>query len=252
MKKQIWMLVLALISSGIISLGARAESDFHTLIENGITVPSSGALSDSEALLTYGNGAFCSATFLSPRTLITAGHCAAASITVSIMKPGGGFYAVRSMRVIRHPNFQNYKDRYGMTIIKNDMTIIQLAQPFPTPVRTVTLAQFPAGQWAQVTDVGYGFRRLNSGAKVLRWGTMQGHLETIGQFGDRVGLEQRNSNNQNVCPGDSGGAVLLGDQNSRYLVAVHSLANGCTQGRSTGASSELVWPAQAWIKSLTI
>ncbi|MGZ3694737.1 MAG: trypsin-like serine protease [Bdellovibrionota bacterium] len=252
MKHIYWLFALAISLASPLTLPtAQAEGDYQVLIENGNGVPASGALSDSVALLTYGNGSFCSASFLSPRTLITAGHCFANSIIVNVMKPGGGFYQVRSMRVIRHPGFQNYTDKYGMAIIRNDLSIIQLAQPFPVPVRTVSIAGFPAGQWGQVTDVGYGFRNGHTGGMTLRWGTMQGHLQSIGQFGGRVGLEQRKSNGQNVCPGDSGGAVLYGDQNSRSLVAVHSLANGCG-AHSTGASSELVWPAYAWIHSLIL
>lgn len=226
----------------------QANGGYRILIENGNGVSPVASLASTVALLTYGNGSFCSASFLSSRTLITAGHCASGNITVNVMNPKGGYYKARAMRVYTHPQYQNYRDRYGMTIIHNDLAIVQLAQPFPAPVRTVSLAAFPANQAAQVTDVGYGFRYGHTGGMILRWGRMLGRLSTVGQFDGRVGLNQSKINGQNVCPGDSGGAVLFGNENSRELVAVHSLANGCTD-HSTGASSELVWPARAWIQA---
>lgn len=220
---------------------------YSVLIENGNGVAPGSNLASTVALLTYGNGSFCSASFLSSRTLITAGHCASGNITVNVMNPRGGYYKVRAMRVYAHPQFRNYRDRYGMTMIQNDLAIVQLAQPFPAPIRTVTLSGFPSG-YAPVTDVGYGFRYGNTGGMTLRWGQMQGHLAGVGQFDGLQGLVQTKVNGQNVCPGDSGGAVLLGGTDSRYLVAVHSLANGCTT-HSTGASSQLVWPHRAWIQA---
>lgn len=254
MKKLMRFALASLMLGALTAPLARADG-YSLLIENGNPISRSAALASTVAMLTYGGGSFCSASFLTNRTLITAAHCYAANLTVNVPKPGGGYYQARSARVIKHPQYSNVRDRYGMVIIRNDLAIIQLAKPFPAPVRTVTLAAFPdlpTGQWAQVTDVGYGFNRRNSGGMTLRWGTMLGRKQEIGQFDDRVGLEQRNTRNQNVCPGDSGGAVLYGNNTSRHLVAVHSLANGCGTGRSTAASSELVWPARNWIRSLTL
>ncbi|MGE3263425.1 MAG: trypsin-like serine protease [Bacteriovoracia bacterium] len=239
-----------------ISAASADASDFRSLIENGNGVPRGGALASTVAMLTYGNGSFCSASFLSPQTLITAGHCAAGvrpgSMTVSVMNPRGGYYKAKAVSLAVHPEYSNRRDQYGITIIRNDLAIIQLSTPFPAPVRPVALSAFPqldSGKWIPVTDVGYGFHNGHTGGMTLRWGKMLGQLQAIEQFDGRVGLEQKNSHQQNVCPGDSGGAVLLGSESSRALVAIHSLGNGCGSGPSTGASSELVWPARNWIRA---
>ena len=225
-------------------------------IENGNELGAVAPLAHTVALLRFGTGGgFCSASFLSSRTLLTAGHCLSGvnprAVSVNVLNPNGGWIRVTASATAVHPGYRNYKGTYGQTMIHNDLALVQLAQPFPVPVRTVELAAFPddrAQEWYPVFDVGYGYEYAKGGGLVLRWGQMNGRLATINQFGNRVGIEQRVTNqNQNVCPGDSGGAVLFGGIQSRQIVAVHSLSNGCGSNPSTSASSELVWPARDWI-----
>lgn len=238
------------------ALPETARADASVFIENGNEVPPLGTLTQTVALLAFPGGGFCSASFLSSRTLLSAAHCftrsGRPSVTVNVVGDNGRWVKTPVSSVQVHPQYSNRRGQYGQTLIRNDLAIVQLDRPFPHPVRTVTLAPptpgMLAGTWETVTDVGYGFEAERRGSRVLRWGAMSAIVERIGQFENRDGLRQRKTTaNQNVCSGDSGGAVFIGGSDSRRQVAVHSLADGCRYG-SRGASSELVWPARAWIQ----
>ena len=238
----------------LFSGGARA--DFRPMIENGTPVKRAEDLARTVALVQFKNGAICSSSFLSPRTLITAGHCAenrkAGDMMIAVQNANGSWEQRALAKLILHPQY-SHKVKGDEHTMRNDLAIIQLVSPFSFPIRTVNLSApgtvMAAGNWQAVTDVGYGYVKPGSGGSVLRRGSMVGRVKSIPQFDNRLGVQQvKTSANQNACPGDSGGAVLLGGPDSRNLISVHSLADGCTS-QSTVTYSEMVWPARTWIQA---
>jgi secreted trypsin-like serine protease len=234
-----------------------ARADYRPFIENGTEVGRAEPLARTVALVQFKGGGHCSSSFLSPRTLLTAGHCAenrkAGDIMIALQNANGSWEQRAAARLVSHPQYSHRVNAAGEHVFRNDVAIVQLAQPFSFAVRTVALsppgAVMAKGEWQEITDVGYGYVRPNSGGSVLRRGSMVGRVKTIGQFDGRAGLEQyKNDANQNVCPGDSGGPVLLGASDSRKAIAVHSMADGCTD-ESKLTYSELLWPARAWIQA---
>jgi len=226
-------------------------------IENGIVVGRGDPLTRTVALLQFKNGGWCSSSFLSARTLLTAGHCAekraAGDLLVAVQNANGSWEQRALKRLTLHPGFSHVVNEAGEHIFKNDLAIAEIVSPFSFAVNTVKIAAPSAamakGNWEAVTDVGYGFSGPNSGGSVLRRGSMVGRVAKLKQLSGREGREQnRTSAAQNACPGDSGGAVLLGKINERQQIAVHSMADGCT-AESTLTYSELLYPAREWIQS---
>jgi secreted trypsin-like serine protease len=239
-----------------LSLPLTAKADIPQIfVENGTPISKASPLARTVALMRFKKGGFCSSSFLSSRTLLTAGHCAenhrAEDFTVMAVSADGKWEEQAASGLVNHPSYQHYKNSHG-DILLNDVAIIQLARPFSFSVRTVSLTAptkpLTSGQSSAITDVGYGYNRTGGGGgMVLRYGSMAARLSPIDQFNGAPGLEHsKTSADQNVCPGDSGGPVLLGGTGSREQVAVHSLADGCTTDSSV-AFSTLVWPYRNWI-----
>ncbi|RZA09419.1 MAG: S1 family peptidase [Proteobacteria bacterium] len=236
-------------------LASPARGDFKPFIENGTPVARTEALAQTVAMVQFKGGGWCSATFLSSRTLLTAGHCAekkrAADLTITLQNKNGSWEQRAASALTAHPQYSHRVGWDKTHYIRNDVAIIQLATPFSFKVRTVKLTQAPtlmaAGQWQAITDAGYGYAKPSAEGAVLRRGSMEGRVTAIEAFEQRLGLDQRkNAANQNACPGDSGGPVFLGDASSLQQLAVHSMADGCTDD-SKLTYSELLWPLRPWI-----
>lgn len=66
-------------------------------------------------------------TLIHPTWILTAAHVATALSTEKTIEFSDTSYAIQ--KIIIHPNFRGYSDDGDMTSVKNDMALIQLAQP---------------------------------------------------------------------------------------------------------------------------
>jgi len=140
----------------LISLKSFAGVDI--LVENGDTIPASAPLAQSVPLLHFSSGGFCSGSFLSKRTILTAGHCLkgmrASRVTVNVMNNRGGWTSVRATSLVMHPGY-SARTVNGVTVIRDDIALVQLSSDFPAPVRLMALSAPNGlnGAWGYVTDV---------------------------------------------------------------------------------------------------
>ncbi len=220
-------------------------------IENGNDLPYGSPVARSAALLVFNGGGFCSSSFLSSRTLLSAGHClkGVSAGGVKVQLPTANGWLVLDVAEVRvHPGYRLRYDKNGDAILRDDIAIVQLVKPAPVAVRPYALTAPPSARGFAVTDIGYGYEHQGGGGMLLRYGRMQGEIKKLYGLENQPGVYQtKTSADENVCPGDSGGPVLLGNLDSRNIIAVHSLADGC-QTESTNAQSTLVWPYKAWIQ----
>ncbi len=143
----------------------------------------------------------CTATLIAPNVAITAAHCvsyqtreqAGAYDNFTVDRANG---RARSFVVER---FRSFASEVGA----QDIALLRLAQPVPPDVASpTTLATRPASRGEQVTIFGYGCteRRTESGSFTKRKFTFD--------FGPSA----------NLCPGDSGGPVVMGTTGPLVLI----------------------------------
>lgn len=222
-------------------------------VENGDTVAASSALQRSVALLRLSSGSLCSASFLTPKVLVTAAHCTykntAAQSQVRVRDSNGKWYASPIARFITHPQF-SLKKVNSSTFVKNDIALVVINTTFPFPVRplkigsTGNMSSIPRS----VTVAGYGKYSPAGGSGTLRTGEMTGVVDTLNQFEGRQGILMVPNSDQVVCPGDSGGPVINGSSSSTTIIGVHSLSNGCKNSSSASSLSEIIYNYRAWIQ----
>lgn len=182
---------------------------------------------------TGGPGPFCTGTLISPRVVVTAGHCTYKSPAAFVWfdeqldfrKPP----AAIGMPVT-HPDFQ--EDRQVPNT--GDLGVVLLNRP----IAMSTYGQLPAEgsldsfsrqkgkQELGVTLVGYGLQSLVGPAFARMTGKAQ--IRNINSNNVReYGLQTSNSRGNGTggsgtCEGDSGGPILLGDSN--VIIGVNSWA----------------------------
>ncbi|MBI3504193.1 MAG: trypsin-like serine protease [Proteobacteria bacterium] len=223
-------------------------------VENGDEVGPDDPIARTMAMLTVGRDGYCSATFLSPRTLLTAAHClygenpANMRVQVSV----DSLFEVVPVRSINpHPSYRSTGEPSHLY----DIGIIQLGRDFPLKARPARLAspeELEGRGTSDMTVAGYGrgFAGGRGGARVLRVGRIVGAV-----MGDQRRVVERVDprRGQNACKGDSGGALLVGGPDSTALLGVHS--RGARNANCVGAPAEkrfgisvLVWPFKDWIE----
>jgi V8-like Glu-specific endopeptidase len=188
---------------------------------------------DAVVALTVGGEEFCSGTLVSPRTVITAGHCLRETgyvpqdIEVAFGTTVGGATTVLGCTAGgAHPSW--YVDDDGAPI--HDVAYLTLDHDAPvSPVawRSTALPDL-VGQSVRLVGYGVTSARRQSGS-----GTRRTVLETIADQ-DRRFLYYGNGET-GTCQGDSGGPMFLDGDGAPVLIAVTSYGDrSCVElGAST-------------------
>jgi V8-like Glu-specific endopeptidase len=254
-RTKVLLALLCLLPNTTFARTPSSHSTKQSRVENGDTVALDNSLHQSVVMVIFGAG-LCSASFLSDKVLVTAGHCTSEAklgeTRVYVRDQTGKLFYTPASKITTHPDYKIQQTFQG-TYVQNDVGVIEIDTAFPFPVRPLKIGSidYLRTTEANVTVAGYGLNTATGGTQTLRTGTMRATVLNIPNFYNRDGVYMVPLVDQIVCPGDSGGAVLKGTPSSTTLLAVNSLSNGCKKlGARGNSSSEILSQHLAWIRTV--
>jgi len=145
-------------------------------------------------LLDGGGVGLCSGTVISPRHVLTAGHCFEDGVTAASVQVAGRDIPVSTVFV--HPNFEGKK-----VPVQNDAAIVLVSQDLNVPAQSILLSR--ALEPNDIISIfGYGNdENLSNG--ILRSGEMK-----VAGINGQFFLAEFKETGSNICQGDSGGPAI--------------------------------------------
>ncbi len=203
-----------------------------------------GAELEARTVMVLGSrGSVCTGTVIGPRTILTAGHCVAASKEHAVAYIENGtpvLQAVRSVRI--HPGFSRNAR------VSVDLALVRLAEPLPARFRAVRL-----DDGGKAHDVGMertiaGFGLASDGDEKSAGTLRRATVTVVPRHYPRFLRLAADSGTLNVCKGDSGGPVLADASAAPTVIGVVYAAEN-VQGTRCGrlAQAVRVAPQRGWI-----
>ncbi|MFC0283046.1 trypsin-like serine protease [Camelimonas abortus] len=205
--------------------------------------PETGPASASTVMVLGSNGSVCSGVVVSPRAVLTAGHCADGPGERRVHFMEAGAPALLEPAEIRiHPGYVRDAARERRPSV--DLALVRLSQSLPGRFVPAALSAGPqprAGDLVTVSGFGADGRRRADGR--LRSATLP-VTEPWGPGRILLWLGATRGRPQGACAGDSGGPVWWGDT----VTAVTGWSKGA-RGAPCGETTQgvLLAPQRAWI-----
>lgn len=179
-------------------------------------------------------GQLCTATALTPRVLLTAGHCVSPgdAFTIMFTKPSlsceSGFRSsvdqIRARKVIRHEGYKP-EDKSNPEYVENDIALVFLEESLPSNYPTYKIADPSDLEKASDKDLYFwGFGVVRYGADkssgLLRKTQISSMDYEIIKSRKKIHVDQ--DKGHGVCEGDSGGPALVRIKGEYQILGVNS------------------------------
>lgn len=218
---------------------------------------------------------YCGGTIISPRYVVTAGHCLYSQYTGNLYKPGeiqvkvgdfdqsshkddvkGVTRLMNVKKVIPHELFLVFRVYHDVGLLELETELDLISHP---QVRAVCLPSSPSRSFEGMLGTAYGWGILKEDDEFLPSKPREVSMPIWGpeckgkQFGDVTltsymmcaGLDE---GGKDTCLGDSGGPFTIKEDNRHILVGLTSFGSGCARPGSPGVYTR-VTAYLSWILS---
>lgn len=237
--------VVAALLATVLVTSATAEVRFEGQVMNG--QPADIEDLPSVVAVETDAGAACTGTLVAPTWVLTAGHCFDSADEGVIVGFGADTYDalrwVYGSRVVIHPDFD-------ITTLNADLALIELSGTATQPVQALARAGLADPVGASATITGWGMLDLeNSTDSLQRAQVPVLHDDTceIHVGYDGTTFVCAGGQGTDVCPGDSGGPLLVSLSGVLTQVGIVSYGEDCTPASSTIGAYTAIGAYRSWI-----